>query len=781
MNSNNNSFSIFLNIVLGLFFIGSIVFSYFFGNFGGISIKELNDNYMIKDELSFKDLPQNIQKKYIDRDQLKLMDNSNETIKKAFDDEGNPLVIEAEDADDFNKIVKSLQERIIFLEKENIFLSNDKDELLKIVEHEKSKNNTDQKSLVSNNLEKLNEAEQQHYENISQLTMKINDLQRENISLSQQINGKNDALKVRVEELEARLVDEKKKALVNQEKALESQKLKYSNLENEKKSLQEQLDVVRQNLELQKSNNTVYLGKKDQQITMLQDKINQLMMEKNNILIKNSQDALEMEKRNSKKLQEFSEIIKNNSLEKEAIKKGYLEAIEKLEKKYNTLVTEQKEEINSITVNLQKEKQNSITVLENSENMLLKKEVEYKKDLGKSREVIKILNNKVKSIEDENKALLSKLETQNTTISLGQDKVLQLQDKIKTLDKNDRNLDDEVRERVKINEEKHNINYKILNEKIANLEQELKTKNSSNSKNISALKNEKAELVRKINIAHDENTQKNQQIAKLKDEISMILKQKNNLELNENEKLTKIKKSFDSLQEDVIKQEKEYNNIVKKLKKDVNNQQAEYSNIINKLKNDIENQENEYSNIVDGLKKELVSKDTALLERAKDKEKLGKYVREITYLKKLLKTADNKVAIAKTNSLSKKSKKLVKVDSIECDDMNSGNFKISSTCKAKVDKFLNQYSENDFFEIIPIVGTGGFASLNLIKRKSKLGIADGEIERLTGLANLGLGKHRAKEAGWLIKEKFGDNAKISYTVYNIEAQNKRGFVIRVYR
>jgi len=106
---------------------------------------------------------------------------------------------------------------------------------------------------------------------------------------------------------------------------------------------------------------------------------------------------------------------------------------------------------------------------------------------------------------------------------------------------------------------------------------------------------------------------------------------------------------------------------------------------------------------------------------------------------------------------------------------------ISSTCKAKVDKFLNQYNENDFFEIIPIVGTGGFASLNLIKRKSKLGIADGEIERLTGLANLGLGKHRAKEAGWLIKEKFGNNAKISYTVYNIEAQNKRGFVIRVYK
>ena len=49
MPNSNNSFSIFLNIVLGLLFAGSVIFSYFFGNFGGISLKELNGNYVQKD------------------------------------------------------------------------------------------------------------------------------------------------------------------------------------------------------------------------------------------------------------------------------------------------------------------------------------------------------------------------------------------------------------------------------------------------------------------------------------------------------------------------------------------------------------------------------------------------------------------------------------------------------------------------------------------------------------------------------------------------------------
>jgi len=745
MKNTNNSFALFLNIILGLLFIGSLSFSYFFGNFGGISIKELNEDYLLKGELSFKDLPKNAQKKYINRSKLSINNNVSSGIEKAFDDEGNPLVVEAQSMDEFGQIVKSLQEKVMFLEKENIFLSNDKDDLLKIVEHEKSKNNTDQKTLLSTNLEKINEAEQQHYKNISQLTVKINDLQRENIRLAQQINGKNDTSNVKIEELEKLLLDEKKNALLHEEKTLEIQKSKYSNLENEKKSLQQRLNTIRQDIESQKSDSVLYLGKKDQRITVLQNKINELMLEKHDLLTKNSQSVLEMEQINSKKLQEFNDIIKNSSSEKEAIKTGYIKMIAKLENEYKNIISEQKKEMADMSLKLQKEKHNSVTVLGNSENMLSKKDKEYKNEISRNKTITKNLNKKIKSLKDENKILISRLETKKTLVALGEDKILQLQDKIKTLDKNDRSLDDEVNERVKINEEKHNTNYKILNEKIATLEQSLKLKKSSNSKVLASLSDEKAELINKLNRANNENSQKNQKIIKLQDKISKITKQKNTLELSENEKLAKIKDSFDSLQKGVKNQEKEYNSILS------------------------------------NLKQEIANKDTELYERSKDKEKLGKYVREITMLKKMLKSTEKKIAKVETTSSSDKTKKLVKVDSIECNDMNSGNFKITSTCKVKVDKFLNKYSTNNFFEIIPIVGTGGFASLNLIKRKSKLGIADKEIERLTKLANLGLGKDRAKEAGWLIKEKFGDGAKISYTVYNIEVQNKRGFVIRVYK
>lgn len=742
MSSNNNSFSIFLNIILGLLFAGSVVFAYFFGNFGGISIKELNDNYLPKEELTFQKLPKNVQKKYIQRDTLTQKNNPNDYIKKAFDDEGNPLSIEAESADDYNKIVDSLQKRIIFLEKENIFLSNDKEELLKIVEHEKSKNNTVEKSLLSSNLEKINEAEQQHYKNISQLTIKINDLQRENIRLSQQINGKNDIAKIKIEKLEKLLEDQKNESLVNQKNALKSVELKYANLENEKKSLQAQLNILREDIETQKTSSVMSIGKKDQKIESLQNKINQLMMEKYDILTKNSQSILAMEKRNSKKLQEFNDIIKNSSSEKEAIKIAYLKTIEKIENKYENKIKEQQNKIDSIALEHKREKQNSLTVLSNNEELLKKKQDENNKKLNKQIELVEDLNKKIKTIDGEKKNLLLSLDKQTKLNNLREDKILQLEDKIKNLDKNERNLDAQIDEIVKINEEKHNTNYKILNEKIAILEQNMKLKQSSSSKVLAALSNEKSDLIDKLNKIRNENKEQKQQLAEFKNKISKILEEKKILELSENEKLTNIRKSFESLQKDVLKQEKEYNVI-----------------IVN-------------------LEKQIASKNSELDERAKDKEKLGKYLKEITSLKKMLKEVN--INLAKTKAISS-SKKLVKIDSVECDDMNSGNFKISSTCKAKVDEFLGKYSTNDFFEIIPIVGTGGFASLNLIKRKSKLGISDEEIERLTNLSNLGLGKHRAKEAGWLIREKFGDNTKISYTVYNIEAQNKRGFVIRVYR
>jgi len=737
-----NSFSVFLNIVLGLLLLGSVVFSYFFGNFGGISLQELNRDYLIKQELSFSDLPKEIQKKYINRDNFKL--NQEETkVDMVFDNEGNPIV---DGEENLRNIIKNLQDRISYLENENMVLATDKSELLKIVEYEKSKNSTEQKSLLSNNLEKINEAEKQHYQNISELTRKINDLHKENIDLSQKLNQKEESYKNSIEAMKKQ-IDEEKKALSDREKEMDSMyQEKVASINGLSKSKQQQINELQNKLKSQYSSSVVKLGKKDQRISLLQNKINDLMIEKNSILTKNSQEIMKLEREHSKKLQEFNKIVKNSTHESDLIKEEYKKTSERVKKKYTNLLKTKTDEIDKLKQKLEKERQNSIMILSNSEQAIMEKEKMLDKRVTTIKEQNRVkveelkrkiadLENELKSVENSKKIVSLELKNKEKKILLDNDKILQLQDKIKMFEYKKRNIDTEVNTLVLKNEKKHNKNYKILNEKIALLELEAKSIIDNNKKVLSTLSNEKIELIDKLNSAREENTKKENEIDKLKKNIELIEKKKDELELSEQDKLSSIRKSFDNLKATVSLKEKEYVNAIYQLK---------------------------------SLLKE---KEDKLKLREKDKLKLGKYIREITALKKTIKKLDS----------NKRSSKLKQLGKVECSDMVSGNFKISPTCKAKVDKFLSKYNDTYYFEVIPIVGTGGFASLNKVQRDKRLGIPDSEIKRLTRLSNIGLGRDRAKEGGWLIREKFGDNVNISYTVYSIKSKDKRGFVIRVYR
>jgi len=742
----NNSFFIFLSVVLGFLFAGSIGLSYLFGNFGGISLKELNSGYLLKKELSFNDLPVEVQKRYINRDKSTSQIKESK-VTRVFDDEGNPLV---EDMGELRDLVSTLQNRVSFLERENIIISTDKSELLKIVEHEKFKNSTEQKNLLSNNLEKINEAEQQHYKNISELTKKINDLHRENIMLSQQLNQKDESSKDVVENLKKQIKSEKE---YSQEKEIELEKTyekKVASIKKLNKSLRKKIEDFENKLKSQYSLSVLEGGKKDQQITLLQNKINEMMIEKNNILTKNSQAILQIERDNSKKLQEFNEIVKNSSSEKDAIKEEYKKTLQRVKNKQNSIIESQKNEILTLKQKLLHEKQNSIAVLTNSEKAILEKDraantkikAITKQNLSKIEELmtkIDNLNTQIIRAKNREKKVQAQLDSSQIVAVSDKDKILQLQDKIKVLEKGERVLDDKVDEQVKINEEKHNENYKILNEKIAILEMDIKSKQNENLKIFSTLNNEKTALINKLSNSLRISTDKDKKIRKLKEDIEIAIKKKNDLELSENDKLAKIRKSFEDLKSSVALREIEYEKAKRELKADVSR------------------------------------KEEKLQFREKDKEKLGKYIREITSLKKTLKEIESGKKVAKAGN------KLQKLGKVECGDMVSGNFKISSTCKAKVDKFLSQYDKTHYFEVIPIIGTGGFASLNKVQRDGSLGIPDSEISRLTRLSNIGLGRDRAKEGGWLIRNKFGDDVKISYTVYSIEAKNKRGFVIRAYR
>ncbi len=698
----NNSFLLFLSIVLGLLFIGSLLLFYLFGNLGGISLKELNDEYVLKKELTFDSLPENIQKKYINKNNIKLT-KIYEQETNIFDDNGNPLT-------ETSNIIDSLNNKISFLERENILLVADKNELAKMVEYEKSKNSTNQKKLLSNNLEKINEAEKQHYKNISELTQKINDLHRENIELSQKLNQKNSSSKDIVISLKKELDKEKRESLKREKEINTMYESKLNSVKNINNSLNNQISELKDRLN---SKNTVMvqeLSKKDQDILSLENKIHEMMLEKNRLLSKNSQDILKIESENSKKLQEFNEIVKNSSLEKEAIKEKYKEIIKKIEDKYKKIDMEQKKEIDDLIKKLNKEIKLNNSLVEESNNIKETNKINIQKiikqkalEINRSNDEIKRLKKELEKLKISEKSVKTSLTEKIKETSQKNDKILQLQDKIKELEKGEEDTRVKIDREIKKSEKKHNSNYGILNQKIASLEMKIKYNNIENRDLIANLR----EKNKKLGIELNKTISNNKNLISSKD--SMIASEKSYIEKIAilNEKISLIK---------------------------------------NELK-----------------------------LRDKDKEKLGEYIRRITALKKSIKEIETK------NRTSKSASKLELLGKVECGDMISGNFKISSTCKEKVDKFLSQYSKSDYFEVIPIIGSGGFASLNKVQRDGTLGISDSEIKRLTRLSNIGLGRDRAKEGGWLIHEKFGDDVKISYTVYSIESKSKRGFVIRVYR
>ena len=184
------------------------------------------------------------------------------------------------------------------------------------------------------------------------------------------------------------------------------------------------------------------------------------------------------------------------------------------------------------------------------------------------------------------------------------------------------------------------------------------------------------------------------------------------------------------------------------------------------------------------LEKEIKAKESTLAQNQDEfSKKIASNEQTIKTLSekiKLLETATPKTVVAKAATPTPKGHKPVMVDKVTCTDMGTGVNAISETCKQEVQTFLAKYDSSYLFEIAPIVDNGGFASLKLIKNK-KVGVEDAEIDRISGLANIGLGKARAKAGGDLVETYVGEGAKISYALSNIEQDKARGFQIRVYQ
>ena len=214
----------------------------------------------------------------------------------------------------------------------------------------------------------------------------------------------------------------------------------------------------------------------------------------------------------------------------------------------------------------------------------------------------------------------------------------------------------------------------------------------------------------------------------------------------------------------------------------------------NNIKSDKENKEQ-----IDALNKLLTQKDAELAtlkkqmqDGAKDlsdtKENLaktstqknvakGEVAQILTKNEELMSENENLKKIIQLNFKAEVPKKVVFIASVECSDMSAGSDKPTQVCKNKVSDFLQSYNSNYYFEITPIVSRGNFIATS----KAAKVIPQDELEKIDSYANFGIGKERAKVAGEMIKDEFGDFSRISYSNDIITSQDKQGFIIKVYR
>ena len=198
---------------------------------------------------------------------------------------------------------------------------------------------------------------------------------------------------------------------------------------------------------------------------------------------------------------------------------------------------------------------------------------------------------------------------------------------------------------------------------------------------------------------------------------------------------------------------------------------------------------------IDALNKLLAQKDEELSalkkQTQKDPENINELAKtgtqknlakgEIAHImaknEELMSENENLKKIIQLNFRAEVPKKVVFIASVECADMSAGSDRPTQVCKNKVSDFLQSYNSNYYFEITPIVSRGNFIATS----KAAKAIPQDELEKIDSYANFGIGKERAKVAGEMIKDEFGDFSRISYSNDIVTSEDKQGFIIKVYR
>ena len=391
-------------------------------------------------------------------------------------------------------------------------------------------------------------------------------------------------------------------------------------------------------------------------------------------------------------------------------------------------------EYNAQALNAQNLSKSRIEALEKEQNADRKKISELEASLENANKKAES-KAKLKSINSElnatNKELVAKLEKEKKGFEKEVEKILAMH-KIEF---------DKLKNQLEKERQDTERNVTELKGKIYELEDQISKKDSS-------LKSAEAKVV-------DLNESLNIQKELLADEIAASKKNIQNYKILNN-KIT-------TLVENDIKTAKENKEQLDALNELLTHKDAELAT----LRKQIQDGAKDLSDTKENLAKTSTQKNIAK----------GEVAQILTKNEELMSENENLKKIIQLNFRAEVPKKVVFIASVECSDMSAGSDRPTQVCKNKVSDFLQSYNSNYYFEITPIVSRGNFIATS----KAAKVIPQDELEKIDSYANFGIGKERAKVAGEMIKDEFGDFSRISYSNDIITSQDKQGFIIKVYR
>lgn len=724
-----------IKIAIGLMFAGvflviGLITLYLNNSSNSENPIELNSAYVLKEKIGFKHLPKEIQDQYIHKNDLETL----ERLGLVQQSNSKELLVETDvpvegSADELKAQIITLRQKNNFLYQDNMDLANKNWELALKLNDEQKVVEEERQKLITQNLEVMNEAEQQHYQNINDLTKRINSLQEESMSNSKKYENTIVSLENKIHELEREL--RQKSLNVDEEitAATKEQRISNSTLAEKNRYLLEQLKALEKNLGSQIDEKESRLQIEKAQVERLRVALQEKEIEQNNILTNHTKEILAVERKQNINIQK---IIEDNKSEKQALQ---------------TQISDKNSEITSLITkhdNVLKKLRNESIELESK---LQQERLSSSKMLETHDLALRDLHSKIDALRAENETLEKRIVTMKNSMETS---FKEKADEYAT-------ALEEIKNHSLQSGERESIKVKALKEELNLIRKSMNEKEQSAAQARAELDEVKLALEKAIN-SNAKNLEENER--KHADNYAHLNEKIVNIEREKALILNKANSHIDDINKNFIDEKSSFNNEFLALKNEF--KKLEKENISLKL-----------------------GQDEQLLELKDEFESLRKVFneREATYEAKILQlsqTLEREQKESQTLVKNASKQKPILLASITCDDMESGTNSPSANCKTRVKEFLKDFESSHFYEIVPIVDDDGFATLKRVQASS-LSISKDEIDRLTRLSNLGLGKDRAASGGQLVDEFFEGLTRISYAVEGVEIKNKRGFIIKVYR